>query len=250
MYVINNNLFSQNSFHFFINDTISRLEVLLKSNDISLYEQKEYWLFYFIIEDFRANLYSLQATNIDVDCLGFPLIRKNTRHAIEALIDLFNLCHDSGYIEVLLHNDKKKMYSTGKYARYIYSGTRNFTIQSKARIARDFFDRDFQSYVDICKESNAFIHPTVFIDIVEKEDKIDILSKLLRANARILDEAFKLILKKYNQGNFLCMCCATCQSGSANCKDCYTYLFNYFMANNKKESIVKEYPNIHIQYGI
>ena len=73
---------------------------------------KEYLLYFYIKEDFNANLYALINTDIDLECLGFSVLQRNTRHAIEAYLDLVNLSHDQDYLSVLEHcDDRTKRYN-------------------------------------------------------------------------------------------------------------------------------------------
>ena len=74
---------------------------LILVNNQTILATKEYWLYYYIREDFVANFYALYNTDIDLDCFGFTVVQRNTRHAIEAYLDLVNLVADSEYLTVL-----------------------------------------------------------------------------------------------------------------------------------------------------
>ena len=70
---------------------------LVLLNNQTIVAAKEYWLYYYIKEDFVANFYALYNTDIDLDCFGFTVVQRNTRHAIEAYLDLVNLVEDPEY---------------------------------------------------------------------------------------------------------------------------------------------------------
>lgn len=100
MLTINSNfqqLLEKENIFSFINTSIQQISY----NIPDLFQRKEYWLFYYIKDDFWANCASLYRMDIEQDFLGFPLIRKNTRHAIEAFFDFYNLCYDPDYMCVL-----------------------------------------------------------------------------------------------------------------------------------------------------
>ena len=97
MLCVNKYLYNYNSIYNFINNSVN----LMINDNPNLTSKKEYWLFYFIKEDFYSSLYSIYNVDIDMDFFGFSLIKKNTRHAVEAFLDLYNLCLDPEYLVVL-----------------------------------------------------------------------------------------------------------------------------------------------------
>lgn len=213
MLIVNKMLYQSCNLYNYIEASINRLV----NNNLDLTVSKEYWLFYFIKDDFRANFSSLYGTNIDLDFLGFPVIQKNTRHAIESFLDLFNLCNDQDYMEVLKHCAHEQK-STGKYSAYLYK--EQFSIQSKCKIAKEKYGADFQFLVDLSKKSNAYIHPNVFVDVIsvsEKDKKESILKELLSTNTYLFDYAYRLILKRFNQDLHPYLGCCT----KTQCIQCY-----------------------------
>lgn len=189
-----------------------------------LRETREFWLFYYIKEDYFSNLSSLFNANIDFDFLGFPFIRRNTRHAVEAFLDLYNLCMDENYIEVLSYCAGKQK-QVKKYGKYRYKG--QFTIQSKCNIAKSEHSMDFQRFVDISKESNAYVHPNTFMETIsmyEKEKKQKILKELLNTNLDLFVRAYRLMLEKFNQNIQPHLGCCN----MPNCHLCYSGEYNLF----------------------
>lgn len=188
---------------------------------------KEYWLYYFIKEDYRANILSLQGMNIDADIFGFPIIKKNLRHMIETLIDLFNLVNDEGYIEVMKHcaHERNTVENT-KYSRYLYN--HSFTIKSKMKIAEEINSYSFNQYYDIVKEGNKYVHPNVFIDVASKQvNHVSDLQKLLLINLEIFLMGFELFRDKY------------WSSVRLNCFECPN-LNNCSLCYEKEKSVVRD----------
>lgn len=215
MLSVNNVLYEPNNIYNFINTSVN----LMINNIPGLTARKEYWLFYFIKDDFRANVSSLYNVDVDTDFLGFPVIKKNTRHAVESFLDLYNLCSDQDYMDVLKYCSYESK-CAGKYSSYLHNG--QFTIISKNKIAKEKYDGDFQFLVDIAQQSNAYIHPNVFVDVIpvnERNKKENILKKLLNTNIFLLDQAYKLLLKQCNQNMQPYIGCLGCTNGQ--CFQCY-----------------------------
>ena len=97
MLVLNQDFFNPRNIIQFIEASTN----VLTYNNREVVAQKEYWLYYYIKEDVTSNLYSLQGRDINLDIFGFSSIKRTTRHAIEAYLDMFNLCGDPEYIEVM-----------------------------------------------------------------------------------------------------------------------------------------------------
>ena len=241
MLSVNNLLFNRNSINYFIGDSINQL-----INEIpGIREKEEYWLFYFIREDFSANLFSLCGMDIDTDFLGFPVIRKNTRHAIEAFLDLYNLCRDQEYINVLKYCSNKKANGIGKYKNYIHN--KQFTIYSKVKIAKEEYDQNFEFLIDIAKESNAFIHPNVYVDVIpvsERIKKIEILKRLLGINIYLLDNGYKLFLNKFHQSLQPYIGCPGCNR-NGKCTLCYRQLYDNFVTCINTSLVMELKPEIN-----
>lgn len=104
MLCVNKKLYEERNIYSFIQASVLQLN---RQNPYLIYK-KEYRLFYYIAEDFCANMNFLSNYDITMDAFGFPVIKKNTRNAIEAFLDLYNLCCDDMYIDVLMYNAKKR----------------------------------------------------------------------------------------------------------------------------------------------
>lgn len=240
MLMINRNLYNSRNICNFIDASMS----YLMKKDPSLRSTKEYWLFYYIKDDFLANFSSLYNADIDQDFLGFPFIRRNTRHAIESFLDLYNLCMDQDYIEVLKFCAKEQK-SAGKYKQYIYSGhnshTGQFTIQSKCNIANEMYGANFQELVNIAVESNSYVHPNVYMNTIPMEDRLkkqQILKELLHTNLNLFNQAYILMLKRFNQGEQPCLSCCI----YPNCIQCYNNMYNEFYFCIEKQLLIEVTP--------
>lgn len=243
MLIVNRNLYpipNSGNIYSFIEASINAL-IAIKP-ELKLKERKEFWLFYYIKEDYFSNLASLFNADIDFDFLGFPFIRRNTRHAVEAFLDLYNLCRDENYIEVLSYCAGKQKH-VKKYGKYCYKG--QFTIQSKCNIAKSEHGMDFQKFVDVSKECNAYVHPNTFmetISIYEKEKKEKILKELLNTNFDLLVKAYCLMLDKFNQNIQPYLGCLGCYNGP-NCYLCYREQYNLFYNYINGQLLVSGTPN-------
>ena len=173
----------------------------------SLITTKEYFLFYFIKDDIYANLLSLYNTDTAPDFIGFPTIRKNTRHAIEAFFDLYNLCTDPDYITVLKYcagynrpplTETDKTLLNEKYQ--ITNPTKNgfLNIAEKYNLMHDGA-KHFQHLLKIAQTSNAYVHPNVFVSIIQNDihAKTVTLQQYLNANFQLLYEAYQLLFNKF-----------------------------------------------------
>lgn len=233
MLSVNNVLFDTRSIYNFIDASIN----ILVNGIPNLRSTKEYWLFYYVKDDFFANLNSLCNANIDQDFLGFPLIRKNTRHAIESFLDLYNLCEDEEYMIVLEYCAKRHK-NPGKYKNHLFKG--QFSIQSKCKIAQ-VHGGDFQYLIDTSRDSNDYVHPNVFVDVIplnEIDKKKEILSNLLNTNLYLLVTSYDLILKKYNNNEQPYLRCCT----NNFCRSCYINAQNNFKFCINNQLIVDIYP--------
>lgn len=208
----------------------------VQRNNPNLFSSVPYWLFYYIQNDFLTNMYSLENYDLDSDPFGFPTIRRNTRHAIEAFIDLVNLCHDeNGYLPVLRFCDKKDDLPSGcKYEAYAEK-TGYFSIYGKSKIAQDFSGENFKWLCKIYNECNAYVHDNISVELLEyRREKIELLGKLVKANYYMLKYGFSLIMEKFggvSAYNFNCPRCPYCQN-------CYNRLFKEF-EDNMEMNLVK-----------
>lgn len=216
MLVLNQDFFNPRNIIQFIEASTN----VLTYNNREVVAQKEYWLYYYIKEDVTSNLYSLQGRDINLDIFGFSSIKRTTRHAIEAYLDMFNLCSAPEYIEVMKYCSHKESRVTGNYWKYRYNN--QYTIQSKARIAKEIHGADFQWLFNISKESNSYVHPDVFVDVIGQDEvarKEAILRELLQVNFNMLTGAYSLLMRKFNNGQQPCLNCMGCPT--RNCLSCY-----------------------------
>lgn len=204
----------------------------VQRNNPNLYSSVPYWLFYYIQNDFLTNMYSLENYDLDSDPFGFPTIRRNTRHAIEAFIDLVNLCHDeNGYLPVLRFCDKKDDLPSGcKYEAYAEK-TGYFSIYGKSKIAQDFSGENFKWLCKIYNECNAYVHDNTSVELLEdRREKIEVLLTLVKANFYMLEKSFGKIMEKFGGGKWVNFGCRDCPYNM----NCYACLFKEF-----KDSIGK-----------
>lgn len=189
----------------------SSIQVLTNSNQ-NILSSKEYLLFYYIKENFTTNFYSLYNTDIDMECLVFSIIQRNTRHSIESYLDLVNLTSDSAYLSVLKYCANQETTFDAKFKPY--KKTYGFNIPAKYNIATKLYKKKIPSeLLEVSSDSNKHIHPNVFIDIINMDEfsrKSMILRKLLNWNLFILSEAFTLIVQKFNDGQFPIINCQNC----------------------------------------
>lgn len=221
MQFLNRDFYNTNNILGYIN---SSMQTLINMNTTIL-GTKEYMLFFYIKEDFSANYFSLYNTDIDLDCLGFSVLQRNTRHSIEAFLDLINLSNDSDYLTVMEHcADKNKQYNPKYHS--ILKGLCN--IPKKYKIATQMYNESIpRNLLVISSKTNSYTHPNVFVDILNYNDynkKLEILRNLLSANLYTLTAAYKLMLKIFNNDMTPSLTCPTCpflNSYLKNCKQCF-----------------------------
>ncbi len=215
----------------------------LINNIYNIAASKEYFLFYYVQQNFYTNWMSLH--NFDVssqDVLGFPVIHILTRHSIEAFLDLYNLCRDQRYEDVLAFCSKDGKYKgvneyNGIYKYFLGKNNNNyFTVHIKHKIAtndvkgcaKDYHlvkNDWFPTEIDLLKISdkcNKYAHPNVYLTPVTAvfsttnsylgytESKESILRELLIANLYIYTNSYFLILQKFygeNSAGFICRQC-------------------------------------------
>lgn len=218
MLFLNRDFYSHNDVLAYIESSM-RLVLL---NNQSIATTKEYWLYYYVKEDFVANFYALYNTDIDLDCFGFTVVQRNTRHAIEAYLDLANLVNDSDYMTVLEYCAHKGRYNN-KYHSYIRGNLCGVSV--KYKIATQMYKQSLPvSLKQIAADNNNYIHPNVFVDVISPNDydqKASILRSLLSANLYVFTEAYKLMLQKFNNGFFPLLGCNICNSYPKNCNFCF-----------------------------
>ncbi len=236
MIVVNPKIFDPKNIYNFVDASV--IHLITKCQLLT--KEKEYWLFYFIKDDFWTSLSSLYNVNIEQDFLGFPSIKKNIRHTIEAFIDLYNLYNDKDYLIVLEYCSKMRK-DAGKYEKYLYRN--EFSIQSKCNIAKSY-GGNFQEYLDIARDSNNYIHPNVFLNVISSDnvdEKRKILSELLNSYLSLLTNSYELILKKYHNNEQPYLGC--CERG--NCCLCYKEeqkKFKYYIDN---QLLMNIYPSMY-----
>ncbi|MDE6252599.1 MAG: hypothetical protein K2M78_08175 [Lachnospiraceae bacterium] len=221
MQFLNRDFYNNTNLLNYINSSIQSLINI----DASILNKTEYMLFFYIKEDFTANFFTLYRTDIDIECLGFSVLQRNTRHSIEAVLDLINLCHDSDYLSVMKYAANKGRYDP-KYHSYIKGSLCSIPI--KYKIATQMYKEDLpKSLLNISSKTNNYTHPNVFVDILNYNDydkKIKILRNLLNMNLYTLTTAYKLILKKFNNDTIPSLGCTNCISPNPcykNCNECF-----------------------------
>lgn len=232
--MINKDLYNNKNIYNFIDTSINILLNNPQYNNIRVTE--EYFLFYYIKSDFFSNWMSLYNFDIDLDFLGFPLIQKNTRHAIEAFLDLFNLYKDKeGYMKVLkYYGANKKDCHLGKYKESLHND--GFTIQSKSNIAEKngMTKEDLEDFINTATVANYYIHPNIFIKIInqdERDEKEKILKNLLNINLKLLDYSYMIIKAKFFNGVQPELACPFCPYYQCkNCENCYKDDLNLFLS--------------------
>lgn len=221
MQFLNRDFYNTNNILGYIDSSI---QALINMNTAIL-TTKEYMLFFYIKEDFTANYFSLYNADIDLECLGFSVLQRNTRHSIEAFLDLVNLSHDPDYLSVMEFNSKRGRYNS-KYHSYING--KLFTINAKYKIATRMYNEDIpEDLINISFKTNDYTHPNVFVDILNYNDydkKLEILRNLLSANLYTLTTAYKLMLKIFNKNVTPILTCPTCPFLNPylkNCNQCF-----------------------------
>lgn len=231
MLFLNPDFFTTNNIVGFIN---ASFQVLIQNNP-SIVASKEYRFYYYINENFSSSFYSLYNTDIDMDYLGFSIIHRNTRHSIEAFLDLINLCSDPDYISVLEHNAKKGNYNP-KFQSYIKG--KFFEIPEKYEIATKMYNRKITSeLLKTSSTTNKYTHPNVFIDILTPADynkKARLLKKLLTTNLYIFTSSYQLILEKFNSNTHPCL----------NCQNCNIYLSSFHRCDLCFDNECKRFQNL------
>ncbi len=211
--------FAPNTIIGYINASISAL----LSNNLSMASSKEYWLFYFIRENYLANISSLHGVELNLDCFGFSLIHRNTRHSIESFLDLVNLYSDSSYMTVLEYCAGNKKDVDNKFIPYLHKGS--FTIQSKYKIANELFAMQIpDSILAISRRSNNYVHPNVLLNIISPDNinaRVSLLKELLEINLYMMTKAYELLIKKFVNGVYPCLGCMNCLYQYNACEQCY-----------------------------
>ncbi len=208
----------------FIEDSV----IALINRFPNLRSDKRYWLFYFIKDNYKANVQYISSVDADNEIFGFVPVWRNTRNSIEAFYDLINLNFDPAYLSVLEYGSKIGEYND-KFSRFTYKG--NFTIRSKQNISFEYCGIEKNPLLsEIAAESNKYVHPNVFVNIFqlnELEKKEALLRKLLMANIYLLTEAYKIVLQGYNQNLQPTLPCLNCFT--RNCNLCYQNLYQDYI---------------------
>lgn len=218
MQFLNREFYNNNGLLDYIN---SSMQALINMNT-AIPSTKEYMLFFYIKEDFTANFFSLYSTDIDLECLGFSVLQRNTRHSIEAFLDLVNLSNDPDYLTVMEHCDDQRKQYNPKYNSILNGKPCN--IPNKYRIATQMYNENIpKSLVKISSNTNRYTHPNVFVDILNYNDydkKLEILRNLLNANFYTLTTAYKLMLKIFNNNITPVLTCTACPIPNPYLKSC------------------------------
>lgn len=219
MQFLNRDFYNNTNIISYINNSI---QVMINGNQ-NILKTEEYLLFYYIKENFVSNFYSLYNTDIDMDCFGFSVIQRNTRHSIESYLDLVNLISDRDYLTVMKYCAKQGKYDV-KYHPYLNKNI--FSIPAKYNIATKMYSQNIPgTLLTVASNSNRHVHPNVFIKMINMNEcnkKADILRTLLNTNLLVLTESYKLIVQKFNNGTFPTLNCQSCVPFWArNCSVCF-----------------------------
>ena len=131
----------------FVQDSINALQMTIPAAGY----RKVFWAYYYVQTSVLSSVRELSNIDIDADFLGFPQVQKNNRVAVEAAIDLFNLCRDQDYIGVICHNagihpedyhrflvedDWSHLNNPRKYLRFLEKNS-FYTLSNKLNIAKE-----------------------------------------------------------------------------------------------------------------
>ena len=218
--------FDRYRYYNFISNSINK--IVEKRPEIC--SDKAYRLYYYISGDFFMNVCNITNEEVSTDVSGFPYIQRHTRHMIEAVIDLYNLCCDERYSEVLEKNNTRKETSeTSIYGGFLYKG--KYTWKSKMNIAYKMYGNNFLCWESYIKRFNSSVHPDVntpticMNDMVTKQKN---LAELFKLNFDILNYAYELMKYKYNGGVQPQLCCnENCIVNE--CETCRSSLYNAFI---------------------
>lgn len=227
----------------YLNKDFYSLELLqlIDSSMQSIYSKKqlqqgsaeyyEHMLFGFIREDFVANFYSLNGWDIDFDAIGFSVIRRNTRHMIEAYFDLINLVADENYIDVMKFCSHEIDTYDGEYSTFRDDKTPGFTIKAKYHISKDKNGaQGLKNLYKLAVASNRYVHPNVFVEYLsfeEQEKKAKILKELLSSDFQVMEEAYRIILEIDSNGLQPTLLCQNCNYFPPRpCGNCVKMAFN------------------------
>lgn len=216
--VVNHNVYN------FIDSSITTV----LNHNRSIVADKKYWLFYFIKDNYIANMQYLNTVNVDQDVFGFIPVWRNTRNSIEAFYDLINLSFVEGYTSVLEFCDAKgenkhslKINLEDRFKKYLYKGS--FTILSKQKIAMEYAGWGGSSLLsDISERSNKYVHPSVFVKVFQIHElarKEEIIKDLLKTNIFILTQAYHILIRLYHNNIQPILSCINCYQ--RNCANCY-----------------------------
>lgn len=218
--------FDRYRYYNFISNSINK--IVEKKPEIC--RDMAYCLCYYIASDFEKNVRSITNEEVSRDVRGFPYIQSNTRHMIEAVIDLYNLCCDERYSEVLERNNTRKETSeTSIYSGFLYKG--KYTWKSKMNIADKMYGKNFFWLAGYINRFSASVHPDINIFFIHPDDimtKQKNLAELFKLNIDIFDYAYELMKYKYNGGVQPQLCCnGNCIMNK--CDICRSSLYNAFI---------------------
>lgn len=208
----------------------------------NLRSSKEYLYFFYVKEDVVFNWYSICNSFIDdQNPIDFPIIKRNTRHAIESFFDLYNLLKDPDYYYVLNYNHNNPNLPE-KYKKFLYNG--RFTIQSKYKIAIEKEQVDnlenFQDYFEMAKKCNSAVHPNPNVLTMTLLE----LQHILIINFKLLNNAYEVLLRKFNWHPFF-----YCSNGQPVNYQYYLNLYHQFLnCIRDKEKLLVPVSNFPYYY--
>ena len=205
MKMINSNLISSlyniSTGHYYsVHNAIVQLMVSTK-NELKV--EPLYKLFYLINECFTMNLDLLSKTYIDYDILGFAGVKRNTRVAIEAYIDLYNLVVNNDYLMVMKKYNRIDFENTNEQEIYDnYMETNRFNneyVSKKTKIdiaKKNGMNAKFADYLsEIYDNYSDYSHPNIFViknyEYVSKEELDN--KELIKLNINLLYDSLKTL---------------------------------------------------------
>lgn len=196
----------------FLNDSINSLQASIPSAGY----RKILWCYYYVQMNVMNSLQDLSSVDIDADFLRFPQVQKNNRIAIEAALDLFNLCKDPNYISVICQNagisdkqyskhlvaeDFAQLKDPSKYKSFCTNHT-FYTLNNKLNIAKqNQLPKDrYKMYKAASQESNQYMHPNVFLSPYEPAEKAARVRDLLVLNLTLLLDSYHDVCVSLSNG--------------------------------------------------
>lgn len=216
----------------FVQDSVNSLRAAIPSAGY----RKIFWEYYYVQTNVLNSVRELSDIDVDADFLSFPQIQKNNRIAIEAAVDLYNLCRDPDYIGVICHNagippqdyrkylvpeDFSHVTNPQKYQTFLEKSP-FYTLSSKIRIAgkNGLPDERYHIYKAASQESNQYMHPNVFLSPLSPEGKEAKVRGFLNLNLALLLDCYHDLCVSLSNG-WIFRPCSVSNQCNGNCLQCY-----------------------------